>query len=242
MKKLLMAGAVCAALGFAAPASAVFYLEGGTPYNDPNNAFGAWFGGTSSNVSVLEQGTLKFTGGNAIFVEFLGKEAGFASNQFYVGAPGSGTLIADTGPGTPGLVPDPVPPSPPGWGGGLGLVPGGTVYTTGELAAGTVLFHFLLNAYAPPHVVENGHDDTHGNDPGFTDDIAFWFGPAPTGGALPSSGHSVYILLDDGGGNFDNDHDDMVIRLTEVPEPSTWALMLSGLGLLGLIAKRRMTV
>jgi hypothetical protein len=233
MKRTITAVAVCAALGVAAPASAGFSLSGGTAYNDLNNAFGAWFGGTSSSVSVLEGGTLNFTGGNAIYVEFLGKEAGFASNQFYLGEPTTGTLIADTGPGIPGLVPDPVPPAPPGWGGGLGLVPGGTVYTTGELAAGMVPFYFLLNAYSPPHVVENGHDDTHGGNPGFTDDIAYWFDPA-------SGGNTVYLLLDDGGGNFDNDHDDMIIRLTGVPEPSTWALMLSGLGLLGVMARRRM--
>ncbi|UUX95521.1 DUF4114 domain-containing protein [Aquabacterium sp. J223] len=43
------------------------------------------------------------------------------------------------------------------------------------------------------------------------------------------------ILLPDG----DKDYNDMVFRVTVVPEPSTYALMLGGLGVAGWMARRR---
>jgi hypothetical protein len=46
------------------------------------------------------------------------------------------------------------------------------------------------------------------------------------------------ILLPDG----DKDYNDMVFRVTVVPEPSTYALMLGGLGVAGWMARRRKRV
>ena len=55
------------------------------------------------------------------------------------------------------------------------------------------------------------------------------------------SGASEYLLGYNDSFRGDTDFDDMVVRLSvsPVPEPSTYALMLAGLGVLGFVARRR---
>jgi hypothetical protein len=85
-------------------------------------------------------------------------------------------------------------------------------------------------------VVPNGHAGPT------NDDVAFFFADA-AGNPLPLSGQSTiaYLLLDDGGGANDNDHDDMIVRLTitEAPEPGTLAVLGMTLAGLGLSRRRR---
>ncbi|MFM9978699.1 MAG: PEPxxWA-CTERM sorting domain-containing protein [Sphingomonadaceae bacterium] len=60
------------------------------------------------------------------------------------------------------------------------------------------------------------------------------------GGSFTSN--DIYFLLDDNPANGDDNHDDMIIRATvrsAVPEPTTWAMMLGGFGIVGSLMRRR---
>jgi hypothetical protein len=54
-----------------------------------------------------------------------------------------------------------------------------------------------------------------------------------------NNGNTAWLLWDDSGANVDDNHDDLIVRLTyrSVPEPGTLALM--GLGLVGVALVRR---
>lgn len=51
----------------------------------------------------------------------------------------------------------------------------------------------------------------------------------------------LYLGFDDQISNIDDNHDDMIIRITAtaVPEPASWAMMILGFGMVGTMLKRR---
>jgi hypothetical protein len=232
--RLLAAVAFGSLFSVAQAAPTISWSGGANPYNDVGNDFGAWFGGSSSSVSILEQGTISIDDVAKVTIEYFGKEAGFNTNEFWwgqLGPYGAGTWVASTGVGTTNPVPDPVPATPGS--------PITTFVVPGVVSAGVLPFYFGLTdsrvGGTVPRAVPNGHVDPTGTG----DDLGFWFGR--DNGALRTSGTSVWVLFDDSGGNQDNDHDDMIMRISveAVPEPSTWMMLIGGLGLLGFMAKRR---
>lgn len=218
MKSILIAALASSALAVASSASAVpaFSLSGGTSFSLSGNDF-QWIGSP-----VTEGATLGLSEGGLVTAEFIGKEAGFANTLFRWGSLAAGTTLFDTGAG--GLVGQTgLSPLPPG------ALAGPVTFAAD---AGALLFNFLVAATGG--VVENGQGT--GTAP---DSIAFWSTSSANGAAV------MYVLLDDGGST-DADFDDMIVRLTvsalppgEVPVPGTLLMLLAGLGVMGMITRRR---
>ncbi len=219
IRTLLMAAAILS--GVAASAAPVFTLAGGASIVDVGNDF-LWIEG-----NITEGGTLQLSEPGFVTVEYLGKEAGFVGTEFWFGSltsPG-GTLVATTNTPPPFIEGQTaaIPFPPPG------IVRGLAPYLSPMVGAGTLPFFFRVPSNGDA-IVENGHQATVDA----PNDVGFWW-RSETGGL----GNEVYVLLDDGGGvtpgaPSDNDHDDMIMRLTvsAVPEPTTLTMLMAGLGLL----------
>ena len=237
MRKLLMAGLAAAGmtLGIATAQAATI---GTTPAsNDVLGIKEGWFG---ANLFLFAG-----AGGADLKLEFLGKEAGF-TNTFNFGG---GAVEYNTN-DFPNSV-QPVNPALPAI---------GPTYNFAGVASG--LLDFVFSVLNSGQSIANGANMMPGaapppNAPNFF--VTFGqTGDSTVNGSSPTSGTVVILSLDDDGAPDDN-HDDLVVRLSitggtiigcrfgqecvppnEIPEPSTYALLLAGLLGLGFIARRRM--
>ncbi|MEP3635608.1 MAG: hypothetical protein ABJM43_24005 [Paracoccaceae bacterium] len=228
MKRILTtASAALLALGTAASAS-TFSLVGGTAGIIPGGA---------TNEVLIETFNLGGAAGyfgaqveldaaSDIEVAFFGYEAGF-TNEFSFG--GTTTTTDDLELGVNGnsqseFAADEASPL--------------SSYTASGIGAGLLDFSFLTDGNVPNPTVNNllGNPDNTGTNPNFF--VSF---------GRDSLAQSIFLFFDDGGAENDDNHDDLVVRLTigsgqtepnPVPLPATGLLLLGALGGMRMMKRR----
>ena len=159
---------------------------------------------------------INLVGSSPVLVEFLGYEAGYR-NTFTLGGDGFYTETDDPTPGNNKEI-FATPPS----------------YWTGPLS-GLLAFVFSTSGGGTPASVANGSNPTDASE-GPTN-VNFF--ASIVGAPTATSGRSVMLFFDDNGADNDDNHDDMVVRLSVVPLPASLPLLLGALCGVGFISRRK---
>lgn len=102
---------------------------------------------------------------------------------------------------------------------------------TGVVVDSDDMFEFTTNLFGGSTIVNGFNPDD--SDPATNGDV----GPnffASIGNSADTSGDAVWLFFDDGGAGNDDNHDDLVIRVSAVPLPAGAVLLLTGMGALAL--------
>lgn len=186
------------------------------PGSGTNEALAPVFGSNAPRGGWYGAALYLIGGPASIAVDFLGREAGFNNTFHWNGS----QLYSNSQTGSPSFG-NPVVPS--------------NVFN--NVASGLLNFAFGVNSGTPS--IFNG-SNPNGSGPNSPANFFVTFEDQTASG-----GQIAYLFLDDGAVGDDN-HDDMVIRLSVtggslniVPLPAAGFLLLGGLGALGAVARRR---
>jgi hypothetical protein len=211
---------VCGTVTFCRPgvAAPFFTVTSGSSFSTTIESF-LWVGPrdpVTDDVVLWEGATVGLSEPGFITLEYIGKEALYADNIFRW----NGVNIFTTGPASPLIVGQiaatPFPPA--------SLA---TYVVPGIVSAGPLPFSFFVTETA-----KNVPND------GSNLDIGLWPLPTTTTGNPLNFGSTIYLMLDDEN-TVDADHDDMIVRMSVVPEPGTLVLAVFGAGAVALAVRRR---
>jgi hypothetical protein len=93
--------------------------------------------------------------------------------------------------------------------------------------AGGLITNFTFTSNGSPIVSNPGADS---------------FGIFVPGNVRSYVSNVLYLGFDDQINNIDDNHDDFIVRVTAVPEPASWAMLIAGFGLVGFASRRRSMV